>query len=607
MVVGSLMHDLEAALQERQVQGLMRDLAFPQGIDFTSNDYLGLSRHEEVARAAHQAIERWGVGAPASRLLRGHLPVHDAAEQAAAAWVGSEAALLFPSGWQANLALLSGLTQVEDVLFSDSLNHASLIDGCRLSRARVEIFAHADLAQLELLLKRYTHARRRVVVVEAVYSMDGDIYPLAALHDLAERYDAWILLDEAHSAGVLGPEGAGLGATLTNQRRILTRTVTGGKALGVAGAFVCANQTVVRTLVNGGRSFIYTTATPPAIAAALCAAIHIVRSEPERRERVLRHAALLRNYLKQHDLHVLGETPIVPVILGSAPRSLHIAKELEQCGFEVRAIRPPTVPVASSRLRVVVHAQHTPEQIERLGEAIVGAVKKYPSTLPRSSNTQRMPQGLVVVGTDTGVGKTVVAAMCVRDLIRRGIDGRYLKPIQTGCESDTVTVTTLSGMDPIAVVPPALHLEHPASVDQAARVHGVDVRVSHIVDKTRAQMLRQSKCRWVIESLGGLLVPYNTTEDQSHFLQQIQLPVVLVARSGLGTLNHTFLTLEALRQRKLRVTGLVLVGPAHLENVRTLEARLGGLPVLVVPSFDRVEQSSIDRWLDDADLERLWS
>ena len=571
--------------------GLQRELTLPDGIDFTSNDYLSLAGDDRIADAVRHAMEQGALGTPASRLLRGHSTLHEAAEREAAHWIGTERALLFASGWQANQALMTTLAGREDVLLSDSLNHASIIDGARLSRARVMVFPHGDLDALAGILADTRGARRRLIVVEDVYSMDGDRAPLAELLDLCEREDAHLILDMAHSAGLF-EDG------VPDHPRILARMVTGGKALGLAGAFVCAGADVIDALLNRGRSFVFSTATPPILAAALRRAIQIAMGEPERRTRVLKNADFLRQQLREGGFDAPGDGPILPIRIGEADRTMRIAAELRADGFDVRGVRPPTVPAGESRLRVVVHADHTQEQLAAFSAAL----------LPRLDREQRrqvvervddsaIAGGLIVCGTDTDVGKTLVSALLMRAARQEGIPSSYLKPVQTGRDSDTDRVVELAELPPESVASPIVSLPLPASVDQAAEQAGTEVHARELLDGIRTVMDSRRSHRWVLESAGGLRVPLNTKEEQIDVLQALRLPVVLVARSSLGTLNHTLLTLEALRHRGMSVKALFLVGQPHPQNVASLRARVGDLPILEVPLFREVCVDNLDFWL----------
>lgn len=592
---------LRAELAALTAAGLRRELAPAEGVDFTSSDYLGLARDPRVIAAARAALEEFGAGACGARLLRGNLPTHEAAERACAGWLGEEAALLCPSGWQANAALLPALAGADDLILSDELNHASLIDGARLAPAPRAIFRHLDLADLAAQLGRARARRRRLIVVEDVYSMDGDLAPLGALLRLCEEHDAHLIVDHAHAAGLYEDR---LPAA---HPRVLARVVTGGKALGAAGAFVCGRRAVVDLLLNRGRAFIFTTAPPPAVAAALEAAIRILRAEPGLALAAHANAARLRELLRAGGVEARGESPIVPVPVGSAERALEVAAAVRARGFDVRAVRPPTVPEGGSRLRLVCHAAHAPEQIAGLADAVLAAMRASAPTTSAAPPTRRRakspPRLLVIAGTDTDVGKTVVSALLARALLAAARPAGYFKPVQCGPDDDTARVRELSNLDAAQAPPPAFALSRPASVDQAAAAEGVEVTSDQLL-KAIAQRAAAGPKDGVllIECAGGLRVPLNADEDQADLLRRLGAPVVLVARSGLGTLNHTLLSLEALAARRLRPVALFLVGPPHPENVRTLSGRHPDLPLFEVPQFRAVDAPALDLWLAAHDL-----
>jgi 8-amino-7-oxononanoate synthase len=375
-------------LDERRRRGLYRvrrRLASGQGprvlyrgrelVNFSSNDYLALAGDPRLARAAATAARRYGCGAGASPLVSGHLPPLRALERALARWEGTEAALAFSSGFAANLALVSSLAGRDDAVFSDALNHASLIDGCRLSRARTHVYRHADLNHLgDLLRAEAGRARRRLIVSDTVFSMDGDLAPLAGLFDLAERFDALLLIDEAHATGVLGPGGRGVSELLPPQARHSGRLIKIGtlsKALGAQGGFVCGPRRLVRWLVNHARPYIFSTALAPPVAAAARAALAVVRGEPERRGRLLALAEQLRDGLRALG-HDIGDSRchIVPLIVGGARAAVALAARLEGHGLLAPAIRPPSVAEGAARLRISLTAGHTEADVGRLLSAL---------------------------------------------------------------------------------------------------------------------------------------------------------------------------------------------------------------------------------------------
>ncbi|RLB53471.1 MAG: 8-amino-7-oxononanoate synthase [Deltaproteobacteria bacterium] len=335
-------------------------------LSLSSNDYLGFSRHPDLADALHRGAQAHGVGTGGSRLISGTHEKHLAVEQRLARFVGTEDALLFSTGYAANVGVLTALTDSRDVIFSDALNHASLIDGCRLSKATVHVFPHGDVDALAALLRaqRKTH-RRALIATDAVFSMDGDCAPLAALRAVATEHDAWLFVDEAHALGVLGPEGRGLSRELGVTPEIRMGTL--GKAFGVSGAFVAGSRALTEVLRNRARSFVFSTAPSPALAEAILVATDLVEAADDRRGRVLGHAARLRRELSSLGYEVPGGgTPIVPVLTGTPEATMAMARRLFEAGIFAHGIRPPTVAKGTSRIRVVPMALHTDDEIQRV-------------------------------------------------------------------------------------------------------------------------------------------------------------------------------------------------------------------------------------------------
>ncbi len=383
----SLTAELGAELETIEAKGLRRLLRLIDGaqeasvqIDgrehllFCSNNYLGLANHPEVVRAARAATARCGAGAVSSRLISGHMRVHAELEDCLAAWKGTQAALAFSTGYQANIGVITSLMGRGDVILSDELNHASIIDATRLARAHTLVYRHNDVAHLVELLAGDTgrDARRVLVVTESVFSMDGDRAPLAAIVEAAKRCGAWVMVDEAHGAGIFGPAGAGLAAELGLSDEIDIHMGTLGKALGSFGAYVAGSRTLIDHLINRARSFIFTTGLPPSAVAAAQAAIEICKREPERATGLLARAAALGGRLRAAGLDVPHvESQILPVVIGPAERTVAVAGALLERGIYVAAIRPPTVAAGTSRLRLSVMATHSQEQIDAVGDALI--------------------------------------------------------------------------------------------------------------------------------------------------------------------------------------------------------------------------------------------
>lgn len=337
---------------------------------FCSNDYLGLAAHPDIAEALAMAAREHGVGSGASHLISGHHRLHEELELRLAQFVGMDRALTFSTGYMANLALVSALVERGDAVFSDSLNHASLIDACRLSRADIVRYPHADVDYLASTLAS-SKARRKLVVTDAVFSMDGDIAPLPQLLALCEEHDAMLVVDDAHGFGILGAEGRGTLAhfDLASPRIALMATL--GKAAGVSGAFVAGSASMVEWLLQKGRTYIFTTAAPPAIAAAVIKALDLIEHGEQRRQHLRELITRLRSGLRlqRWELHE-SHTPIQPLIIGGNEETMRVAESLLAEGIWVPGIRPPTVAHGTARLRLSFSAAHTPAHVDRLVDAL---------------------------------------------------------------------------------------------------------------------------------------------------------------------------------------------------------------------------------------------
>ncbi len=343
-------------------------------LQFCSNDYLGLASHPAVARAAAEAAADRGAGAGSARLVAGTSILHAALEDDLARLKSTEAALVFSSGYHVNAGLLPALAGNGDLLLSDALNHASLIDGCRLSRAAVRVYRHADAGHVEELLADSRRFRHRFIVTESVFAMDGDLAPLGELVAAAQRHDAWVVVDEAHATGVFGPTGAGLVEQLGLTDAVDVQIGTLSKALGSLGGFVAGSRELVDWLTNAAPTFVYTTALPPAVVAAARAAVGVMRAEPERRARLWSNAETLRGSLQRAGFHVApSASPILPVVVGGADAALRLADALLARGVLIPAIRPPTVPEGTARLRVTPMATHTDADIDEVTAVFAAA------------------------------------------------------------------------------------------------------------------------------------------------------------------------------------------------------------------------------------------
>lgn len=334
---------------------------------FCSNDYLGLASHPALVQAAAGAMERFGFGSGASRLVSGSSPLHRELEEALARFKSAEDAVLFNSGYTANTSLIPAIASEGDAIFSDSLNHASIIDGCRLSRARTFVYRHRDAGHLEDLLKKQNkRAGRKLIVTDGVFSMDGDIAPLPGIIAAAERYGAIIMLDDAHASGVLGEQGRGTAEHFNLEGRVQVQMGTLGKAFGSFGAYAAGDRSLIAYLRNKARGYIYSTALPPAVCAASLAAVSIIRSEPERREQLWKNRQKFVQGLGALGVAVgPSESPIIPLVIGDAGRTLEASRLLFEEGIFASAIRPPTVPDGTSRVRVTLTAVQSEDDIDQ--------------------------------------------------------------------------------------------------------------------------------------------------------------------------------------------------------------------------------------------------
>lgn len=380
---------LQQALAQREADGLLRRrrlINSAQGphlladgkpvLSFCSNDYLGLASHPRLQAALEEGARTAGVGSGASHLITGHHRYHHELEQALARFVGLPQALLLSTGYMANLAAICGLMDRGDALFADKLNHASLNDGALLSRAELNRYPHADIERLDRMLDAST-ATRKMVITDSVFSMDGDIAPLRQLLDLCEQHDAWLLIDDAHGFGVLGEHGQGCLRHFDLHSSRIVYMATLGKAAGVSGAFIAGEQVVIEYLMQNARTYIYTTAMPPALAAASLESLKLMTESDERREHLHALLAMLKSelHLKRWQL-AESSTPIQPVLIGSNEEVMRVSEHLLEQGILVPAIRPPTVPKGSARLRISLSAAHTKADVRQLIDALHDAEKR---------------------------------------------------------------------------------------------------------------------------------------------------------------------------------------------------------------------------------------
>jgi 8-amino-7-oxononanoate synthase len=344
---------LAATLSGLRDAGLLRQMRLPHGIDLVSNDYLGLAAHPYLTETMRAIVAGLPAGSGGSRLLRGHHEIFESIEAQLASFTGTESALLYGSGYAANIGLLQAIVSPDDLILSDERNHASLIDGIRLTKAATEIYPHQDLGALESALRK-PRKGRAIVVTESVFSMDGDLTPLGDVCDIAERTGAVVIVDEAHATGMYGSRGSGRVEELGLRERVVATVHTGGKALGSGGAWVAGSRALRDVMVNRARSFIFSTAPLPVLAAALNAGLELVAREPDRRREVHRKSSLFRRALNDAGVPCGGESMIVPIIVGANDAATAVQGALADAGFDVRAIRPPSVAPGTARLRVTI-------------------------------------------------------------------------------------------------------------------------------------------------------------------------------------------------------------------------------------------------------------
>lgn len=361
-------------------QGACVRVAGRELTNFCSNDYLGLANHGKLREAAIAATRIWGAGSGASHLVCGHTREHHLLEEELAAFTQRPRALLFSTGYMANLGCLAALLGRFDTVYQDKLNHASLLDGGRLSGAKLRRYAHQNMTQLRAQMCA-DNSQRKIIAVDGVFSMDGDLAPLRCLADIAQANNAWLMVDDAHGFGCLGATGAGsVEAAGLGMDDVPILMGTLGKAIGSFGAFVAGSEALIETLIQFARTYIYTTALAPSVVAASRAGLQLIQDEPERRQHLLSLIEFFRQGAASHGLPVLASsTPIQPLILGPDHRALYLQDALAQRGFWISAIRPPTVPEGSARLRITLSAAHTHAQVEALLEAVASCWRELPA------------------------------------------------------------------------------------------------------------------------------------------------------------------------------------------------------------------------------------
>jgi glycine C-acetyltransferase len=375
----SFLEEEIVALKEKGRYRSLRRLSTPQDariviegeevLNFSSNNYLGLANHPEVVAALADCAARYGVGAGASRLISGHMDVHAELEEAMARFKGAEGCLTFSAGYMANLGILSTLGDSDTTIFSDEWNHASIVDGCRLSRARVEVYRHADVTHLEDLL-RASSAGRKIVVTDGVFSMDGDVAPLPDLVEVKDRYGAILVIDDAHATGVLPPGGRGTADYFGLSGRVEILMGTFSKALGTYGAYLCSTRQMVEYFINKCRPFIFNTGLPPAVAGATLVSLGLLARESDRLKALWDNERLFREEMEARGRKVKSDTAIVPILVGSDGDTMAASRALFDRGVFVHGIRPPTVPEGTGRLRLTLMATHTAEMVRTVAGRI---------------------------------------------------------------------------------------------------------------------------------------------------------------------------------------------------------------------------------------------
>ncbi len=537
---------LDAVQRQRHEAGLRRCLrprpAVATELDLASNDYLGLSRHPAVIDGGVQALRIWGAGATGSRLVTGDTKLHQQFEAELAEFVGAAAGLLFSSGYTANLGAVVGLSGPGSLLVSDARSHASLVDACRLSRARVVVTPHRDVDAVDAAL-RSRDEQRAVVVTDSVFSADGSLAPVRELLEVCRRHGALLLVDEAHGLGVRGG-GRGLLYELgLAGAPDVVMTTTLSKALGSQGGVVLGPTPVRAHLIDAARPFIFDTGLAPAAVGAARAALRVLQAEPWRPQAVLNHAGELA---RMCGVAAVPDSAMVSVILGEPESAVAAAAACLDAGVKVGCFRPPTVPAGTSRLRLTARASLNAGELELARRVLTDVLAWRALTI------------LVVTGTGTGVGKTVVCAALASAARQAGIDVAVCKPVQTGTargDDDLAEVGRLAGVTQLAGL---ARYPQPMAPAAAAEHAGMALPARDQIVRLIADLDRPGRLT-LVEGAGGLLVelaePGVTLRDVA---VDVAAAALVVVTADLGTLNHTKLTLEALAAQQVSCAGLVI-------------------------------------------------
>ncbi|KAK9864959.1 hypothetical protein WJX84_008815 [Apatococcus fuscideae] len=613
---------------------------------FSSNDYLGLSAHPAVRHAAAESALRHGLGPRASPVVGGHTPQHAALQATLARLCGTETAMLFPTGFAANLACLPALGGSKDVIiFSDALNHASIIDGTRLAcraGATVQVYVHADAAHLEQLLQAAPTNKRKIVVTDSVFSMDGDLAPLVELAHLKQRFGFLLVIDEAHATLMMGQKGAGLAEALGVEEHIDLHVGTLSKAVGAQGGFIACSHAIREVLLTKSRSFVYSTAPALPIVAAVQAAIDTAEREPEHRQRLW---ARIQQFSRLTGLQ--SPSPVFPIILGSEAAALNFSQQLLQLGFYVPAIRPPTVPKGTSRLRISLSAAHSEGDVAALSrsQGLQPLAQRLLGELVAVAGTWRVPRrghsfesGLslaaptyMIWGANTGVGKTLVAAGLAAAVRRSRGQLLYLKPVQSGYpqDCDSRLPATLADVqqegaekaDELADIQPGrsyaktLHAWHtPVGPHLAAQLEGQFVSDEKILQDTRRHLNHFHSSAGpgsiaLVETAGGVSSPTPSNTVQCEAWQGLSLPAILVGDGRLGGISATLSAQDSLNLRGHTTAAVVVSEVDGLDNSSALRRHLGTsplghqVPVLELPALPQAPTRGSDTPAVDAALQ----